>query len=30
MSGKLQVGCDRDNVLARCAERFCEILEEKY
>jgi uncharacterized HAD superfamily protein len=27
---KLRVGCDKDNVLARCAERFCEILEDKY
>lgn len=30
MIKKLQVGCDKDNVLARYAERFCEILEEKY
>jgi len=27
---KLKIGCDKDNVIARCAERFCEILEEKY
>lgn len=27
---RLRIGCDKDNVLARYAERFCEILEEKY
>ena len=30
MKRKLKIGCDKDNVLARCAERFCEILEKKY
>ncbi len=27
---RLRIGCDKDNVLARYAERFCEVLEEKY